>query len=44
LNKKTYQEVNKKGRLTSKLFQQSLILIGGDGASWIKERAKKYFP
>jgi transposase-like protein len=26
------------------LSQQSLILIGGDGASWIKEGAKNYFP
>jgi len=26
------------------LSQQSLILIGGDGASWIKEEAQNYFP
>ena len=26
------------------LSQQSLVLIGGDGASWIKEGAKNYFP
>jgi hypothetical protein len=26
------------------LSQQSLILIGGDGASWIKEGAQNYFP
>jgi len=26
------------------LSQQSLILIGGDGASWVKEGAKNYFP
>jgi len=26
------------------LSQQKLILIGGDGASWIKEGAKNYFP
>jgi len=26
------------------LFSQKLILIGGDGASWVKEGAKNYFP
>jgi transposase-like protein len=26
------------------LFSPKLILIGGDGASWIKEGAKNYFP
>jgi hypothetical protein len=32
------------GEKRFKLSQAELVLIGGDGASWIKEGAKNYFP
>ena len=32
------------GEKRFQLNQAELVLIGGDGASWIKEGAKNYFP
>jgi len=32
------------GEKRFQLSQAELVLIGGDGASWIKEGAKNYFP